>query len=420
MTVPPRGVQREVAGAARAEHAGGACRTVVGMSWSLRSQNTSKPASLERGDRVGPGGAVQLEADLGHAEPRPQPAGERDRLDELVDVEGEGEVVACRALGHVARSSHRTTLATADGRATCRFAALRRANDRDMDLAPLGHGIPPRWAAPTRSARAPTPAAAVHRPQLGQDPGRRPGVGEGGRADLHRRRAGQQQLDGVGHRVGDAADADDRQVGQRGVDVVDGAHGDGWMAGPDSPPPPPPSTGPAGARRSMHHAEHGVDQRDRLGAALAGPPPATSGRSGSVRAELGPARPPAARAWPPSPPGSPSAEWANMCRRSSRFGQDRLTSTATTVGRRAGQQLGGRPGTRRRCGPRCRPRPGRRSASSAGRSSRSQAPTPGPCRPTLLSIPAAVSCSRGAGLPGPRDRPPATSRRPRRARPRST
>ena len=37
---------------------------------------------------------------------------------------------------------------------------------------------------------------------------------------------------------------------------------------------------------------------------------------------------------------------------------------------------------------------------SAGRSSATHAASPGPCRPTLLSMPAPTSCTRGAGLPG--------------------
>ena len=41
-------------------------------------------------------------------------------------------------------------------------------------------------------------------------------------------------------------------------------------------------------------------------------------------------------------------------------------------------------------------------ASRAGRSCSSQASTPGSWRPTLLSMPAGVSCTRGGGLPGPR------------------
>ena len=39
-------------------------------------------------------------------------------------------------------------------------------------------------------------------------------------------------------------------------------------------------------------------------------------------------------------------------------------------------------------------------ADSRGRSSASQAPTPGPCSPTLFSIPDGVWWTRGAGLPG--------------------
>src|ERR1700689_4656395 len=37
---------------------------------------------------------------------------------------------------------------------------------------------------------------------------------------------------------------------------------------------------------------------------------------------------------------------------------------------------------------------------SAGRSSVTHAARPGPWRPTLLSMPAPTSCTRGAGLPG--------------------
>ena len=39
-------------------------------------------------------------------------------------------------------------------------------------------------------------------------------------------------------------------------------------------------------------------------------------------------------------------------------------------------------------------------ASSGGSSSRSQAVAPRPWSPTLLIMPAAVSCTRGGGLPG--------------------
>src|ERR1700733_6599560 len=39
-------------------------------------------------------------------------------------------------------------------------------------------------------------------------------------------------------------------------------------------------------------------------------------------------------------------------------------------------------------------------ACSAGSSSAIQATSPGPCRPTLLSMPAPTSCTRGAALPG--------------------
>ena len=57
--------------------------------------------------------------------------------------------------------------------------------------------------------------------------------------------------------------------------------------------------------------------------------------------------------------------------------------------------------------------------SSGGRSSASQAATPGPCRPTALSIPAPAGVHPGRRVAGPRERRPATSRRPRRAPARS-
>ena len=40
------------------------------------------------------------------------------------------------------------------------------------------------------------------------------------------------------------------------------------------------------------------------------------------------------------------------------------------------------------------------AARSAGNCSAAQAATPGPCRPTLLIIPAGVASTRGAGFPG--------------------
>ena len=75
--------------------------TVVGMSCSLRSANTSRPSRPDCRDGVGAGGAEQLQADLGDAEPRSQPADQRQRVVERVDVEGEDQVVARRVqLGH--------------------------------------------------------------------------------------------------------------------------------------------------------------------------------------------------------------------------------------------------------------------------------------------------------------------------------
>ena len=69
------------------------------------------------------------------------------------------------------------------------------------------------------------------------------------------------------------------------------------------------------------------------------------------------------------------------------------------VGRRARELPRGLLDTPRPSVPRCSPR--RAPAPAAARAGRraSHASTPGPCRPTLLSMPAPASCSRGAGLP---------------------
>ena len=101
-----------------------------------------------------------------------------------------------------------------------------------------------------------------------------------------------------------------------------------------------------------------------------------------------------------------SAEWANMRDRSSTLGQLTLTSSAA-------MQRAGAP-----CSPPRRPAPAARAysatvrpqmltttrapaAASAGRSSAAHAARPGPCSPTLLSMPAPTSCTRGCRVARP-------------------
>ncbi len=93
-----------------------------------------------------------------------------------------------------------------------------------------------------------------------------------------------------------------------------------------------------------------------------------------------------------------TAEWENMCRRSSRFGQERFTSTATTsAGARARRSAAARYSSTVR--PQMLATTRAPVSRSAGRSSLSQAATPGPWSPTAFSIPAGVGCSLGAGFP---------------------
>ncbi len=94
-----------------------------------------------------------------------------------------------------------------------------------------------------------------------------------------------------------------------------------------------------------------------------------------------------------------SGNWANMARPWCRFGQLRLTSTATTSGGASANRAAAAAysSTVR---PQMLATTVAPVASSGGSSSRSHTSTPGPWRPTELSMPPWVSCTRGAGLPG--------------------
>jgi long-chain acyl-CoA synthetase len=89
---PALRVEREVVDPQRAEHAG---RAVDGRRDVVELEIEEHPVAEvgERPDRFGPGRAEQLETDLGGAEPGAKQAAEPDRLDEIVDVEREGQPV---------------------------------------------------------------------------------------------------------------------------------------------------------------------------------------------------------------------------------------------------------------------------------------------------------------------------------------
>ena len=92
------------------------------------------------------------------------------------------------------------------------------------------------------------------------------------------------------------------------------------------------------------------------------------------------------------------AEWANRSRAASVFGHDRFTSTATTSsGAPASIAAAASYSATER--PQIEATTRAPVSSSGGRSSVSHASTPGPWRPTLLIIPATVSCTRSGGLP---------------------
>ena len=67
------------------------------MSWSFRSANTAKSLVVQGLEGRGAGLGVQLEPDLGHAEPRLHALRHRERGVEVADVEREREAVARRS-----------------------------------------------------------------------------------------------------------------------------------------------------------------------------------------------------------------------------------------------------------------------------------------------------------------------------------
>ena len=186
-------------------------------------------------------------------------------------------------------------------------------------------------------------------------------------------------------------------VGERRVDVVHGAHGDRV----DRRAGQPAATGAErrlARARVVGQAEQRVDARHRLGAG-ARPRRRRPRRCGRCWRSAWPSAAARSRRWRRSTSADSSGSWAKMASAApSRLGHDRLTSTATTP---AGAAPAGRRRrrSRRPSGPRCDATTVAPVASRSGRTWSSQCGTPGPCRPTALSIPFGVGCSRGAGLP---------------------
>ncbi len=94
-----------------------------------------------------------------------------------------------------------------------------------------------------------------------------------------------------------------------------------------------------------------------------------------------------------------SGWWAKICSRAWWFGQLTFTSIATSPSRAGSSNFAARPKSSTVV-PHTDAITRAPAARSAGRSSAIHAVTPGPCSPTAFNMPAAVMCSRGAGLPG--------------------
>ena len=234
----------------------------------------------------GPGGAEELEPDLGHPEPGPQVAGEAERLDEVVDVEREREPIA----------ASRTLVAV---RPSLRSSCAAPIDVRDGTDA-VRAGTTSRSSSSTRS--------------------RSPRVGERRRADLDGGRAGEQQLDRVVAAWPRRRRRRSAGRGARRARRGRPARRPGGWPGPT-------------ARRRRRRAPGGrcsasMTMPSRVLTSVTASAPASRAaaaiatRSVDVRAELGPPRPPAGRRWPPIAVARwPSASGRRCARRPSRFGQ---------------------------------------------------------------------------------------------------
>ena len=167
----------------------------------------------------------------------------------------------------------------------------------------------------------------------------------------------------------------------------------GRMPGPLTPPPTAPS---AGRRASTSMARPRIVLTST--SALAPAPsaaPATSTRSGVLGLSLAHSGRPAARQ-ASTTSAVARAECANIRDRSSRFGQLALTSTAATSAPASASAAAANSSTVRPQSDATTVAP---RACSAGRCRSRHAATPGPARPTELTMWPDCATTRGAGLP---------------------
>ena len=154
----------------------------------------------QRADGVGPDGAEELEADLGHAEPRPQLAGQAQRRRR--GRRRRGRARAGRGPRSLARHSVMRSLRSGRRRRARRGAAHHVC--QLVEHPPAAPGDRRRW--PCR------PATAL--------------------------RPGEQQLDGVDAACDTPPTPTIGRSGSAACTSYTARTATGWMAGPDSPPPP--------------------------------------------------------------------------------------------------------------------------------------------------------------------------------------
>ena len=270
--------------------------TVFGMSWSFRSRKTRGPSAATSRDERRALRDERLEPDLQPADARREPPRRREDFR--------------RASG---------------SRARCR---------RDRPPGAVIPPLPPRasparepCARPTRSARR-RRGAAQYAASSSDEPSRDAGIPEVRRPDLDRRRARREELEHVGE-VRDPADPDERRARKRLRDLVDHAHGERPDRGPGEPARPEREARARGLGIDRH-ADERVDEREHVGAGVAGGARGLD-EVGRVRRELHDERAAASPRGPaPTSEAVAGGELPKSIPPRSTFGQEMLSSIAAS------------------------------------------------------------------------------------------
>ena len=344
-------------------------RTVVGMSWSLRSTKTRKPLRRGAFERVGARRGVELEPHLDDPEPR--------------------------------RAARRASASASSGRATS-SASARRSRTSVGDSSVIERCPPSRPA--TRSAVARDAVAGAPVDELVEDAQR----ARGSRNVAVPTPTALAPASSISTASSPVVTPPVPMIGTPGNALATSCtarNATGLIAGPERPPPPRAEDGPAVVDVD-DEAEHRVHEREPGGAGRRARRRAISRRSVTLGDSLAKTGRPssastAARTASAVAPGRVREHARPVLEvRAAHVHLERDEVVAATSQHRRGASR-----TRRPCVPTpTRSRARRAPRARAGRAS-IQCSTPGPCRPTALSIPAAdVGAGAAPGCPPTRRR----------------